>query len=439
MHHYAILTAFYYYLFQNKKVYLMRNSMLMTLLLCAPMMLSAADVAAPAENPTDGGYDQMLESFLKTSEEKMQTRTYRCRHVSAETVRRLLENFISPAGIVARSDEDDFVVVSDVESRMTQIDDIVKQADRPVPQVLVEARIVEFELTDDFAKDVKLGFAKAGIPSQAGSILGSMAGAPDLSKETGITKLNGVGANTTGELWSMVGNDKTKFWMAMKYLQTKNYGRLLSAPNLIIRRGANGSINTGEKVPITVVTGTGDNAINSTRYENVGVKLTVQPVMISGEQVRLKITPEASSVNRYQEGTGAPYINTRSLTTEMEMTSGELIILGGLLQNENRMTKYEVPYLSKIPLLGWFFRGETSKLKTSQLVVFITPYILTPGNKGERDAMQRGVVSGKVRDNVRDVEQNMRQSMPNLWEPMPNLDILTSDQNPVSAEQIFVE
>lgn len=385
---------------------------------------------APTNEPDD--YMKLLETFLKTSEEEMETKIFRCKNVSAETVRRLLENFISPAGIVARSDEDDLVVVTDVASRMKQIEHIVSEADRAVPQVLVEVRIVEFEITDEFERDVRLGFADVGLPQSANPILMDMLPSGSVLMDKEQMDFNGGGANSgTGQIWSLVGNDKTKFWMAMKYLQTKKYGRLLSSPNLIIRRGANGSINTGVKVPIAVINGTGDNAQTSTRYENVGVKLTVQPVMISGTQIRLKITPEASNVGQTDVTTGSPYITTRSMTTEMELTSGELVILGGLLQNENRVTETAVPYLSKIPILGWFFRGESTRSTSTQLVIFVTPYIIDPSNRAIRDSTQRGFIPDSFKKDLDDVESNLHAELNDLWPEMK-----TDDENVITTTSI---
>ena len=119
----------------------------------------SAERAAAVET-TD--YTRLLEQFLQRDDERLEVVFYRCKYVSAETMRRLLENFLTPAGTVGRSDEDDVVVVSDVPSRLPQLKQILEQADHPVGQVLVEARIVELEISDDLVRDIHMGIAKMG-------------------------------------------------------------------------------------------------------------------------------------------------------------------------------------------------------------------------------------------------------------------------------------
>ena len=94
----------------------------------------------PAEEASGAkaNYAQLLEKFVSESSEELIVHTVRCQHVSAETLRRLVENFLSPGGTVACSDEDDILVVSDTPTRMEQIKGIIADADLPVPQVLVE-------------------------------------------------------------------------------------------------------------------------------------------------------------------------------------------------------------------------------------------------------------------------------------------------------------
>ncbi len=224
-------------------------------------------------------YTRLLEQFLKSDEEQLEVVFYRCKFVGAETMRRLLENFLTPAGTVGRSDEDDVVVVSDVPSRLPQLKQILEQADHPVAQVLVEARIVELEISDDLVRDIHMGVAKMGesdsvrkifqellIPNSAG------AGVEDL------TRTFSAGKGSDGRLWSFAGFDQVKIWAMINFLQERGRARILSSPNLVIRRGADGNIMTGEKVPVLSRTITGSSESISTRFENVGVKLIVRPL-----------------------------------------------------------------------------------------------------------------------------------------------------------------
>jgi len=364
-------------------------------------------------------YTQLLERFVSESSEELIIHTVRCQYVSAETLRRLVENFLSPGGTVACSDEDDILVVSDTPTRMEQIKQIIEEADSPVPQVLVEARIVEFELSDDFTKEVELGFANVGDSDSVRRMFTSLILPSGAVAEGTVKDLDlAGGGGSSGRIWAFGGNDSFKMWALVRYLQTKNYARLLSSPNIVIRRGADGNIVTGERVPIETETTTGSSISKSTKFENVGVKLIVRPVMVSGDRVRLRINPEFSSISRYDVDSKAPYIALRSASTELEARSGDMIVLGGLLRKEERVTDTRVPYLSNIPLVGWFFRGKTTRSVTSQLVIFMTPYLITPDNLEVREATQTGQVPDELRSKIYEIERQVNDPDAQPWQSL---------------------
>ena len=377
----------------------------------------------PVAPPQQDDSLTLLERFVSEKEQQPILYTVRCKYISAETLRRLIENFLTPIGTVACSEEDDLLTVSDTEERIGQIKALIAEADQPVPQVLVEARIVEFEITDALTKEIDIGFATMGDSDSLrkvfkGLILPMRNTATD-PNDANVADMSAGGFGSSGRIWAFAGNDSFKIWGLLNYLETKNCARLLSSPNIVIRRGADGNIVTGEKVPISTETITGNSISTSTRYENVGVKLIVRPIMIAEDRIRLRINPEFSNISRYEittTGGRVPYIAQRSATTELEAKSGEMIVIGGLLRKEERVTQYRVPYLASIPVLGWFFRGTSSQSVTSQLVIFMTPYLITPDNAEQREHGQLGGIPDDLRDKIHILEDNMtdRQANP-IW------------------------
>lgn len=383
--------------------------------------LPLQEVTDPEKQPatkTNANYSQLLEKFLSNQQEKYILHTVRCQHVSAETLRRLVENFLSPAGTVACSGEDDVLIISDTPERIEQVKEIVKEADQPVPQILVEARIVEFELSDALNKEVNLGFKAMGDSDPLRKVFGNLI-LPGF--DAYATSVEGVdasaGGGSNGRIWAFGGNDSYKIWGLVNYLQTKDCARLLSSPNIVIRRGADGNITTGEKVPIETETTTGSSISKSTRFENVGVKLIVRPVMVAGDRIRLRINPEFSNIARYDLISKAPYIALRSATTELEAKSGDMIILGGLLRKEERETDTHVPYLWRIPIVGWFFTGKTTRAITTQLVIFMTPYLITPESASERNQAQTGKISEPLRLKMQEIEKQIYDENQSLGSP----------------------
>lgn len=365
-------------------------------------------------------YSRLLEQFLQDDAEPLEIFFYRSKFVAAETLRRLLENFLTPAGTVGRSDEDDVVVISDVPERMVQLKEIVDLADQPVGQVLVEARIVELEISDDLVRDVNMGIARMDesdsvrrifqnllLPSSAGS------GVEDLQH------MYSTGKGSDGRLWSFVGLDKAKVWMLVNYLQERGRARILSSPNLVIRRGADGSIMTGEKVPVLSRTITGSSESISTRFENVGVKLIVKPLMISADRILVKVNPEVSSSARTVDTGGfqTPVIVVRSASTELEANNGELISIGGLMRQEQRQTERRIPYLADIPFLGALFRYRYNKAFTSQIVIFMTMRLVGPGSHDSAEE-EREALNAEIRKRVNAIEDEISQENQAIWQEM---------------------
>ena len=378
-------------------------------------------VAGERPSAESADYTRLLEQFLKSDEEQLEVVFYRCRYISAETMRRLLENFLTPAGTVGRSDEDDIVVVSDVPSRLPQLKQILEQADHPVAQVLVEARIVELEISDDLVRDIHMGVAKMGesdsvrkifqdllIPNSAG------AGVEDL------TRTFSAGKGSDGRLWSFAGFDQVKIWAMINFLQERGRARILSSPNLVIRRGADGNIMTGEKVPVLSRTITGSSESISTRFENVGVKLIVRPLMISGTRIHVKVNPEVSSSSRTVDTGGfeTPVIVVRSASTELEANDGELITIGGLMRQEQRETEKRIPYLADIPYLGLLFQYKKTKAFTSQIVIFMTMRLVEPGAFDQVSGAQATGVTEELRTRVQVIEDEITRENQAIWDSM---------------------
>lgn len=377
------------------------------------------DTTMPQAGVESTDYTRLLEQFLQSDDEQLDVYFYRCKYVGAEAMRRLLENFLTPAGTVGRSDEDDVVVISDVAARMAQLKEILEQADQPVGQVLVEARIVELEISDDLIRDINMGVAKMEESDSVRRIFQNLLvpNSANSSGEEDLTHNFSTGKGSDGHLWSFVGLDQVKIWFMINYLQERGRARILSSPNLVIRRGSDGNIMTGEKVPVLSRTITGSSESISTRFENVGVKLIVQPVMISGKRIHVKVNPEVSSSSRTVDTGGfqTPVIVVRSASTELEANDGELITIGGLMRQEQRETERRIPYLASIPWLGKLFQYKQSKAFTSQIVIFMTMRLVEPGSHAQIDDEKSREVNQQIREQVDKIEREIYQSNQAIW------------------------
>jgi len=378
--------------------------------------------SVPAAESVD--YTRLLEQFLKADDEEQDVCFYRCKYVSAETMRRLLENFLTPAGTVGRSDEDDIVVVSDTPARLTQLKQILAEADQPVAQVLVEARIVELEISNDLTRDVNMGVAKTGASDSVRKIFQDLLipnSSADGASSEDLENVYTAGKGADGHLWTFVGTDQVKIWAMVNYLEEKGHARILSSPNLVIRRGADGNIMNGEKIPVLSRTITGSSESISTTFENVGVKLIVRPIMVSGKRIHVKVSPEVSSAPRSVDTGGfqTPVIVVRSASTQLEANDGELITIGGLMRQEQRNVDRRVPYLADIPYLGLLFQYKESKAITSQIVIFMTMRLVEPGAYEALAEQSKNGIPANIRQRIEAIEEEVIRDNQAIWEKQP--------------------
>jgi len=304
---------------------------------------------------------------------------YNCKYIQASNLRRVIEEFITSDGMVAESNESDQLVVSDRAENIEVLEGIIDKLDQPVPQVLIEARIIELNIDSDLEKEVDLFYQKLGpdaltgnrsLLDQIGTKLG-VAGAAPNSDQGGIV-------NST--IWNNASQNES-LNLFIRYLETNGKAKILSAPNLIIQRGKEGSIVTGREVPILSQTSSSGGVTTSTEFKSVGIKLSVKPTMISGDRVRLEVNPEVSTVigSSVAGDVSNPIIAVRQVRTELEVRDGQLISMAGLLQSTDRDTKRRTPLLSNIPLLGTLFKSDRRQSEQTQLIIFLKIDILEFG------------------------------------------------------------
>lgn len=353
---------------------------------------SGAAKAATESDPDQPGrttsgeseYARLALALSQDQEEEKDVFVYRCKHIRGITLKKLLDSFITSSGSVAESAEADLVVVTDVKSNMPVIRQIARDVDQPVPQVLVEARIVELTIDRDFEKELNHAFEH--LPLESDTFVKQIQvalGTP------GANALTNQGSQITVRPYVSTADEQTRgniLETFLRYLESRGKARILSAPNLILRRGSEGNIITGEQIPILTQTVVSGSISTSTVFKSVGIKLKVEPISIRGDTVRLAVSPEVSTVRGYSqagEGISNPIIAVRNATTELEVKDKQIISIGGLMRQEERKLQRRVPILGSVPVMGHLFRSAWSESIRSQLVIFLTLHILDEAEPGD--------------------------------------------------------
>lgn len=262
-----------------------------------------------------------------------------------------------------------------------EIEAAIKRLDNPPLQVQIETRILEVKLTGEL--DLGVQWYLGRLAGNSGSKTVANA-----SGSQGALGGGGAGLGASDSLfYSFV---SANLQVALHALETNGRTQVLSAPSLVVMNNQPAQIQVGDNIPIsqtTVNTGNADSTLSSVEYVQTGVILDVVPRINPGGLVYMDIQQQVSDAQT-QSGTSDtpvnPRISTRSVSTQVAVQSGQTVLLGGLIKQDNAQSVSAVPYLGKIPGLRWLF-GNTSKSKDrTELIVLITPRVITSSSQARQ-------------------------------------------------------
>ena len=201
-------------------------------------------------------------------------------------------------------------------------------------------------------------------------------------------------------------------------VQSDSNSNVLSTPSLTVNNNLKGSILFGQEIPVSTgeaLSGNFDNAFRTIQRQNVGIELEVTPQINAGDEVRMELRQQVSSIaGPVSDDFNELIINKREINTTVTVGDGEIIALGGLLDDNERRTIQKVPFLGDIPILGELFRSRGKSRVKTNLMVFIRPTILKDPNDARRFSSAR---YGYIRD--RQLSRNPDQE--------PSIDALVRD------------
>jgi Flp pilus assembly secretin CpaC len=175
-------------------------------------------------------------------------------------------------------------------------------------------------------------------------------------------------------------------------LSSRGLFQSLAEPNLVAESGKEASFLAGGEIPIPIAQGTGGNVAISVMFKEFGIRLNFTPI-VSGNRVHLKVRPEVSTLDFANgvtlQGFRIPALTTRRTETELELNDGQTFAIAGLLNNSVNSTMQKIPGIGDIPILGALFKSKAAQKDQTELVVMITPQIITRASVGVTGSLPR--------------------------------------------------
>jgi type IV pilus assembly protein PilQ len=308
-------------------------------------------------------------------------------YAHSKDVMTIVKKFLSPRGDVVSDDRSNSVIIEDIPAVMPKIDALLTALDRKTPEVEIEARVVSAQR--DFARAVgtQLGFGWGNGVSAAGG----GTGVPD-PIQTGATKVPfitipgqagqiplfsnlGAVAPTSGlSLINSASSYRLDFTLTLA--ESRGLVKVLSRPRIVCQNNIATTIRQGQQIPVVTMAQLGGPP--SVTYINAFLRLTVTPQITSENTIFLLLDVENTTAN-FDHVTAAqlnPVLNTQQATTQVLVSDGQTVVIGGVIQTTNNVAINQVPLLGNIPILGNLFKSNSVTTTTAELLFFVTPKII---------------------------------------------------------------
>jgi type IV pilus secretin PilQ/predicted competence protein len=301
-----------------------------------------------------------------------------------------VKKFLSQRGDVVADERTNSLIVSDIPAVMPQIDRIIQQMDRKTQEVEIEARVVA--ATRSFARDigVQLGLGWGNgttglggvqgvgtspilVGPQVGNPLYPVVGTPSTGTQVPLFSNLGATGPTSG-LQFVNATNNMRIDLLLTMAESRGLLKVLSRPRVVTQNNIQAVVKQGVQIPIVTAAQLGGPA--TTTYVSAFLRLTVTPQITSEGTIFLNVDVENTLPNFGNTISGNPELITQQATTQVLVTDGGTVVIGGVIQTNNSMNVSQVPLLGDIPFLGNLFKHRSVQTTNQELIFFITPRII---------------------------------------------------------------
>ena len=309
-------------------------------------------------------------------------------YAKAKDVIVTVKKFLSQRGDVVADDRTNAVIINDIPKVIPTVDRLLTQLDRKTQEVEIEARVVA--ATRQFARDIgtQLGF---GWGNGSSAIGGNSTAGVSPTTVNGLTPgyitVAGTGTGSTIPLFSNLGvtaptsgltfinaSNTVRIDAVLSLAESRGLLKVLSRPRVVTQNNIVAMVKQGVRVPIVTQAQLGGPP--TVTYVDAFLRLTVTPQITSENTIFLNVDVENTTPNFGQEVQGNPELITQQATTQVLVTDGGTVVIGGVIQTQNSINITQVPLLGNLPYLGNLFKHTQVNTSNQELIFFITPRII---------------------------------------------------------------
>ncbi|WP_189379268.1 type IV pilus secretin PilQ [Thalassotalea profundi] len=285
-------------------------------------------------------------------------------------------SILSERGSVSVDERTNTLLIRDTAASIKDIKRMVDVLDIPVRQVVIESRMVTVKDNINEELGIRWGVTDGGDYATSGTIAGAESASggtvPTLGERLNV---NLPVASPAGSLAFQVARlaDGTILDLELSAMEQENKGEIIASPRITTANQKEAYIEQGVEIPYQESASSGATA---TQFKKAVLSLTVTPHITPDDRIILDLVVTQDTVSSVTSGT-APAIDTQRIGTQVLVNNGETIVLGGIYQQQVINSVSKVPVLGDIPYFGWMFRSSTNFNEKKELLIFVTPRIVT--------------------------------------------------------------
>jgi type IV pilus assembly protein PilQ len=325
----------------------------------------------------------------KTKAEELVDRVFYIRNLQAQELQTALRGYLSPRGVMQMSQGTNALIVRDTETKIGVIKQLVEGLDLQVPQVQIEARIVQADTVYARGLGIQWGIQNSDFSNNGFSAVGNLTGPFAPVAGTGGTVIprdfivnlpaQVGGLPTVPAIGYTFGKLAPGFALDLRLSAGELLGlsKVIAAPKIITLDKREAKISQGESIPFqtTSLQGTQTTFVDANLELNVTPQITSRDPNEIGKLIMMRVRATRNAVGARSNPAG-PSIDRREATTQVNIRDGETMVIGGVFIDTQTNNVQGVPYLSRIPVLGWLFKNKSETVSKQELLIFLTPAIV---------------------------------------------------------------
>ncbi len=325
----------------------------------------------------------------KTKAEELVDRVFYVRNLQAQELMQSLRQYLSPRGVMQFNQGSNALIVRETESKLSVVKQLVEGLDLEVPQVQIEARIVQADTVYARGLGIQWGVKDSNFTPSTFKLIGNVTGPFANAGGTGNTTID---RNFLVNLPAQVGGlpavpsigwtfgkltDGFALDMRLSAGELLGLTKVIAAPKITTLDKREAKISQGESIPFqtTSLQGTQTTFVDANLELNVTPQITSRDPKEDGKRILMRVRATRNAVGARSNPAG-PSIDRREATTQVIVRDGETMVIGGVFVDTQGNNVQGVPYLSRMPVIGWLFKNKSEAVSKQELLIFLTPRII---------------------------------------------------------------